>query len=365
MKRRVAMGNLAAQLAEIRPQLDVEWDKILLRSSYIGGESVKAFEASFASYTGAQGCVGVGNGTDALEIILQALDLPRGSKVLVPANSFVATAEAVLNSGLKLGLVDVADDFGFDRDDLLNSLDSTVSAVIAVHLYGLPQDLSWLIPELKARNIHLLEDCAQAHGAKLGSKHVGTLGAAGAFSFYPGKNLGALGDAGAIVANDSELLERIRRIANHGRLSKFDHALLGRNSRLDSLQAAVLDQKLKRLDGWNDIRRRNAELYSSLLSNVQQVVLPPTSSGFAVFHHFVIRVAHRDRLASYLSDNGIETGIHYPKSIDEMPAFFEPDAKAAINSRRISGSVLSLPVAESVTEEDIEYVASVIKSYYS
>ena len=365
MNRRVAMGNLAAQLDEIRPELDIEWGKIFAKSSYIGGESVRAFEESFASYTGSQGCVGVGNGTDALEIILQALELPIGSKVIVPANSFVATAESVLNSGLEVRLVDAADDFGFDHDDLLSSLDSTVSAVIAVHLYGYPQDLSWIIPELKERNIHLLEDCAQAHGARLESKHVGTFGSAGAFSFYPGKNLGALGDAGAVVANDPELLEKIRRIANHGRLSKFDHALLGRNSRLDSLQAAVLDQKLKRLDDWNKTRRRNAELYFSLLSAVPQITLPPKSAGYAVFHHFVIRVANREGLASYLIINGVETGIHYPKSIDEMPAFFTPNTRHATNSRKISDSVLSLPVAESVSEDDVEYVAGLIRSYYS
>jgi dTDP-4-amino-4,6-dideoxygalactose transaminase len=365
VSRTVKMGNLLGQLDQIQPDLNLAWERIMKSSSYIGGADITKFEEAFSNYTGARNCIGVGNGTDAIEIILQSLDLPTGSTVIVPANSFVATAEAVINVGLKLSLVDASEDFGFDRKLLLEALDDSVSAVIAVHLYGYPQDLTWLIPVLGERQIHLIEDCAQAHGAKIHSRHVGTFGVAGAFSFYPGKNLGALGDAGAIITNNPEVSETCRRIANHGRLSKFDHEIRGRNSRLDSLQAAVLSLKLQKLDEWNHTRRMNAEAYRSLLAGVEQVDLPPKSPGHEVYHHFVIQAEERDNLRKFLLDRGIETGIHYPESIDSMQPYRRFTVKPALKSRRLSERMLSLPVAESVSLDDVTYVSKTIQKFFS
>ncbi len=364
LERRVKMADLAAQVREIEPEFSSLWGRLIGTGSFIGGEPVKDFEKAWATYTGASHAVGVANGTDALELILQGLGLPEDSTVLVPGNSFVATAEAVLNNGLRLQLVDVDESFGFNRNQLIDALTGDVSAVIAVHLYGIPQDLSWLLPELKGRGIHLIEDCAQAHGARIHGSHVGTFGTAGAFSFYPGKNLGALGDAGAIITSDSSLAERFKRISNHGRLGKFDHEIRGRNSRLDTLQAAALSLKLRKLDEWNRRRVANAMLYRELLGDVRGIALPPESAGDQVYHHFVIRTDRRDALRDYLLARGIESGIHYPESIDEMFPYQDFKTADLSLSRRLSREMVSLPVAEHITSDDVQLVSRVIAEFF-
>lgn len=358
------MADLATQVREIEPEFSATWDRLIKNGSFIGGGPVKEFEESFARYTASSHVIGVANGTDALEIILQGLGLPEGSTVLVPGNSFVATAEAVLNVGLKLRLVDVDASFGFDRKQLLDALAGDVSAVIAVHLYGIPQDLTWLLPELAKRRIQLIEDCAQAHGARIHGSHVGTFGAAGAFSFYPGKNLGALGDAGAIITGDNSLAEKFKRISNHGRLGKFDHEIRGRNSRLDTLQAAALNLKLRKLEEWNSRRVANANLYRELLKDLPGVSLPPHSGGNQVYHHFVIRTQSRDALRGHLLANGIESGIHYPQSIDDMFPYQDLTDASLSFSRQLSQEMVSLPVAEHLTSNEITSVAQAVAEFF-
>lgn len=360
---RIKFSDLPAQFDAVRVQAELSWNEILRRGSFIGGEHVATFENSFASYLGAKYCLGVGNGTDALEIGLLALGLPSNSVVLVPANSFVATAEAVINVGLRVRFVDVLDDYTIDIRDLRSKLDSDVSCLAVVHLYGHPAPMDELLELVRSQGIVLIEDCAQAHGAEVSGKKVGTFGSFGAFSFYPGKNLGAAGDAGAIVTNDPQLHEKMRRIANHGRLSKFDHDIVGRNSRLDSLQAALLTLKLEHLDSWNRQRISNANAYRGALRESQSLILPPQTEG-SVYHHFVVRTSRRDELKAFLTENDIETGIHYPEAIPDLLAFRHGLQSRCARASEMAGELLSLPVAEHLGQLEIELVAKTVNRFF-
>lgn len=355
------MGDLSFQTRQIHDDLMDSWSKILDSSSFIGGSFVRDFEDEFAAYMGARNVIGVGNGTDALEIILQGLELPSGSKVLVQGNSFIASAEAALNSELIVDFFDVKSDFTIDLDDLHAKLTENVKAVIVVHLYGHPQPLQQVLSMLEPLGITLIEDCAQAHGAAIEGQKVGTFGIASAFSFYPGKNLGALGDAGAIVTNDPVLSEKFRRISNHGRLSKFDHLLLGRNSRLDPIQAAALMIKLRHLDSWNARRMRNAKRYRELLDGASGITLPPEIDG-SVYHHFVVQHSNRDALREFLSHAEVQSGLHYPEALTQTP-YLRGRISACPTSERLASEILSIPVAEHLELEDIDYVSEQILSF--
>lgn len=359
----IKMGDLRAQLKEIEPELFQALNSIFETSNYVMGPQVATFEADFSRFTGASHVIGVANGTDALELIILALQLPRGSTILVPANSFVASAEAVINTGHKLRLVDVQDDFQIDLDSLSSCLSSDVSAVVLVHLYGYPNSVDRIRRVPGFEDIAIIEDCAQAQGAIDDGMHVGTRGTAGAFSFYPGKNLGALGDAGAVITQDAVLAEKIRRISNHGRLGKFDHETVGRNSRLDVIQAAVLSLKLKNLERWNDQRRSNALRYHIGLEDIPGLVRPPAPSAAAVFHHYVVQVENREKLRSHLSNCGIETGIHYPQAIGEYPIYEAFVGTGNPKSQQLSSRILSLPVAEHLGDQEIDAVVKEIREY--
>lgn len=349
------MGDLSYQTRQIRESLLASWDGLLATSSFIGGSAVSRFENQFAEYLGHGEVIGVGNGTDALEIIFQGLELPQDSTVLVQANSFVASAEAVLNMNLKVDFFDVLPNFTIDLKDLESKLGSHVSAVLIVHLYGHPQQADRVLKLLAPLGIPMVEDCAQAHGAELGGKKVGTFGRAAAFSFYPGKNLGALGDAGAIATSDKNLAKRLRRISNHGRLDKFDHEIRGRNSRLDPIQAAALSLKLERLDSWNGRRMQNAQRYHERLDGISQIIAPPQITG-SVYHHFVIQHSHRDELRAKLREVGIQTGLHYPEALSTT-RYLRQQVHSCRNAEALSRQILSIPVAEHLELDDIDYVS--------
>jgi dTDP-4-amino-4,6-dideoxygalactose transaminase len=359
----IKMGDLRAQFKEIEQELFQALNSIFETSNYVMGPQVAAFEAEFAQFTGADNVIGVANGTDALELIILALQLPKGSTILVPANSFVASAEAVINTGHKLRLVDVQEDFQIDLDSLASCLSPDVSAIVLVHLYGYPNSVERIRAVPGLEDIAIIEDCAQAQGAIDNGMHVGIRGTAGAFSFYPGKNLGALGDAGAVITQDAALAERIRRISNHGRLGKFDHETVGRNSRLDVIQAAVLSLKLKNLDKWNDQRRRNALRYHVGLEDLLGLIRPPAPSAGAVFHHYVIQVENRDKLRVHLSNCGIETGIHYPQAIGQYSIYEAFVGKGNPRSEELSSRILSLPVAEHLGDKEINSVVNEIRKF--
>lgn len=358
---RIRMGDLSQQYLAIKHELMATWLDSLENAMFIGGREVANFESKFSDFLGGPFVAGVANGTDALEIILQALSLNHGERVLVQANSFVASAEAVLNVGLQLGFVDVNKDFSIDLINLEKELKVGAAALIVVHLYGHPQPMSRILSLTEKYGVKVIEDCAQAHGTTFDGITVGTIGDAGAFSFYPGKNLGAFGDAGAVVTKDPDLFARVRRISNHGRLSKYDHDIRGRNSRLDSLQASALTLKLSLLTHWNQLRQRNAARYRSNLDSYPGIVLPPHIEG-STYHHFVVQVEDRNELQKFLSSKGIETGIHYPTALSQLKYLGSSDFRAP-NAEYLASRILSLPVAEHLNPEDIDSVSSEIKHF--
>lgn len=350
--------DLGALHAPLEDQLDAAWRDTLVRSSFIGGPQVEAFERDWATYCGTAECIGVANGTDALELILTALGVGSGDDVIVPANTFVATAEAVVNVGATPVFVDV------DEDSLLvtaseveRSISARTAAVVVVDLYGQVPDMDPIAQVASDAGIHVVEDAAQAHGAALGGRRAGTFGRAAAFSFYPGKNLGALGDAGAVVTDDAELAARIRSLANHGRESHLVHGSSGRNSRLDGIQAAALSIKLTQLDAWNDRRRAVHSLYAERFAG-SAVRMVSTIAGSEPVHHLeVVRVAERDRLRRRLAELGIETGVHYALPCHKHPAFTRFDRRPLPVAESAAEHQLSLPIHPTMTVEDIETVA--------
>jgi dTDP-4-amino-4,6-dideoxygalactose transaminase len=359
--------DLHKQYLSIKTEIDSAIEQVISRSAYIGGDAARQFETQFAAFQGARYCVGVGNGTDAIEIALESLDLPKGSEVIVPANSFIASSEAVTRSGLKVVFCDVnPDNYCMDLKDVRRRISSRTSALLAVHLYGHPCDMDAVLDLAREYQLRVVEDCAQAHGAEFGQRRIGALGDIGAFSFYPGKNLGAYGDAGAIVTNDAALAQRVRMIANHGRLSKYDHEFEGRNSRLDGLQAAILSAKLRHLDGWLDHRIKIAMAYQAGLQGIPELHLPKQDARVrAVYHLFVVRTGERDQLQSHLTAAGIETGVHYPIALPRLRAYeYLDQGGEPMFANGAGGQLLSLPIGEHLSMEDAAHVVSTVRSYF-
>lgn len=359
--------DLPGQYESIRREIDEAIHHIVSTGSFVGGAAVRDFEAAFSEYQNTDHCVGVANGTDAIEIALEGLRLPKGSEIVVPANSFIATSEAVTRAGHRVVFCDV-DPFTLlmDIKDLRERLTSATAAVICVHLYGSPCDMGEILDLARERNLRVIEDCAQAHGAEWRGQRVGSFGDAGTFSFYPGKTLGAFGDAGAIVTGSPELASRCRMIANHGRVSKYDHEFEGRNSRLDSLQAAVLQVKLRHLDGWIDARNDVAAQYRSGLRECEQVSVQQfDDQSRHGYHLFVVRAQRRDELRSFLHARGIETGIHYPISLPRLAAYAHlVRAGESFMADGLAGELLSLPIGEHVSANDAEEVIDSVRDFY-
>lgn len=361
----IQMGDLSKQIDALGDDFLREAVDLIKSGRYIGGHFVQEFEAAFAEYLNQDFAVGVANGTDALEVIFTALDLPRGSIILVPANTFIATAEAVKSAGYLPLFYDVTEDFGMDLSGIPEEILIRAQVLVVVHLYGHPQDMNLAREVASKYNLMIVEDCAQAHGATFEGKKIGTFGIASAFSFYPGKNLGAAGDAGAIVTGDLNLANQMRRIGNHGRLAKFDHELLGRNSRLDNLQALVLLRKLSHLDVWNEKRRGNALRYREKLWQHRDLKLPPDLEG-SVYHHFSIRSSKRDALRSYLRDKGVETGLHYPLNLASVSFLLDENQSCTCpEAQRIAETQLSLPVGEHLMANDVDTVAALVNEFFA
>jgi dTDP-4-amino-4,6-dideoxygalactose transaminase len=358
--------DLQSQYAAIAPEMDVAIAQVVRNASFVGGKHVAAFEEKFGHYQQVDHVVGVGNGTDALEIALQALDLPPGVEVIVPANSFIATSEAVSSRGLRVVFADVdPHTYLLDLEDLRRKQTERTAAVIVVHLYGQPQDVQ-AVREVLAPGVRIIEDCAQAHGAEVGGRRVGGLADVGAFSFYPGKNLGAYGDAGAITTNDPDVAARCRMIANHGRREKYLHEFEGRNSRLDALQAAVLSVKLDHLDTWLDQRIEVAGVYAEALGDLPGLVLPTAApSSRHVFHLYVVQCEDRDGLGRFLDEHDVQTGVHYPVCLPDQPAYAEwRDETDCQVARQLAARVLSLPMGEHLTHGDVLEVASLVRTFH-
>jgi len=353
----VKFVDLNAQYSELKPKIDSAIARVLGSSTFIGGPEVVEFEKNFSKYLGAKHCIGVGNGTDALYISLKSLGIGEGSEVIVPANTFIATAEAVETTGAKVVFVDCCkENYNLSHDDLRKRITKNTRAIIPVHLYGNPVNMEPLLDITKENDIVIIEDAAQAHGAEFKNQKVGTIGHTGCFSFYPGKNLGACGDGGAIVTNNDELALKARMLANHGINNKFDHEFGGINSRLDSLQAAILNIKLEFLEKWTHKRRAIAKYYNEQLKNIVEIpqTLPESKH---VYHLYVIRVANRNKVMEYLEGKGITTRIHYPNPIPFTKAyrFSNHNPEDFPIAYSFKDQLLSLPIHGSMSDEEVEY----------
>lgn len=360
--------DLATQYQTIKQEIDTAIHDVIAKSAFIGGEYVNQFEQEFAAYTQVEHCIGVANGTDAIEIAIEALNLPQGSEIIVPANSFIASSEAVTRQGHKVVFVDCdSQSYVISIEDVKKRITPKTKAIIAVHLYGHPCDMESLQQIAKQHNLYIIEDCAQAHGAQFKGQSVGSIGDIATFSFYPGKNLGAYGDGGAITTNNPDLAKKCRMIANHGRIAKYDHEFEGRNSRLDGLQAAILSVKLKHLPTWTEKRIAVADYYLANLVEVQQIVLPVRQTwAKQVYHLFVIRTEKRDDLAKFLSDKGIQTGVHYPISLPKLKAYDYTGQEAeAMFANQTDTTLLSLPIGEHLSMQDIREIVMAIKEYFA
>jgi dTDP-4-amino-4,6-dideoxygalactose transaminase len=340
-------------------------NSLIKKSIYVGGNEVKKFEKNFSNFTGTKYCISVANGTDALEIAIKSLNLKKGSEIIVPNNTWISTAEAVVNNGFKLVLCDInLDDYTICLDDLRKKINYKTSAIIPVHLYGNPANIKHIKKIIGNKKIKIIEDCAQAHGSKIHNKHVGGLGDVGAFSFFPSKNIGALGDAGAITTNSKKIYNYCLRARNHGALSKYDHLFPGRNSRLDSIQALILNIKL--LNYKKVIKRRNliANIYLKELNKISEIKLIKHNKHCVYsFHQFVIRTNNIKKLKEYLLTNGIETMVHYPYMLNEL-SFFNNHYKF-VKSHKLGDKILSLPISEEHSVSEIRYVTKKIKDFFN
>jgi len=359
--------DLIWQREQLEPEISQVIDDTFLAADFINGSPVRTFESAFANYVGAESCIACANGTDALELILEGMRIGGGDEVVVPAMTFVATSEAVFRVGATPILVDVAESAVLDFEQVVAALSPHTRAVVVVHLYGYPANVEELRERLDGvgrRDVLIIEDAAQAHGASRRGRMVGSMGHAAAFSFYPGKNLGAFGDAGAVTTSDPILAERVRRLSNHGRLQKFDHELVGRNSRMDSIQGAVLGVKLKYLDQWLARRREIASTYLETLTGLSWISLPAVpDDGLHGWHQFAIVVPDRSALRSYLEDAGVPTGIHYPQSLDEF-SFHAVSAPASFpRAVTLARGELSLPIGEHLSDADVNHVIGSLRAF--
>lgn len=346
------------------PLVDLDWQHrviadevmagiagVLQHKGFVLGPETVAFEREFAEYCGVNHVLGVGNGTDALELALRGLGVGRGDDVIVPTNTFVATAEAVVRVGANVVLVDCDENFLIDPESVRQRLTPKTRAIMAVHLYGQMAPVE-ILRQIAGPDVAIIEDAAQAQGARRLGRRAGSLGEAAGTSFYPGKNLGAYGDAGAVMTADDHVAERIARLRNHGGVQRYEHLDVGVNSRLDSMQAVVLSAKLARLDEWNTLRREAADRYGAMLAEIPGIVVPQVAPGNEhVWHLYVVRVAERDAVLAHLAKAGVSAGIHYPSPIHLLPAFdyLGHSAGDFPTAERQAAELLSIPVFPGIT----------------
>jgi dTDP-4-amino-4,6-dideoxygalactose transaminase len=365
---KIPFVNLRLQYENIKEQIDNNVSAAIQSFQFCRGEQVAQFEKEFADKIKVRHCIATGNGTDSLFLALKAVGIQSGDEVITPAFSWISSSETISLCGAKPVFVDVDPvNFGIDPSLIEDRITDRTKAIIAVHLYGHPADI-FAIKKICAKyNLFLIEDCAQAHLSKIQSDTAGTVGHVNAFSFYPTKNLGAFGDAGCVTTNSPEIAQRVRRLANHGALEKDDHTIEGMNSRMDSIQAAVLLAKLPFLETWNLKRIVHAQLYKALLENIPQITLPVSQPGFLhTFHLFVIRTRDRAQLKTYLADRGVQTLIHYPQALPYLAAYGEHymESSRFPVSRALAEEVLSLPLYPELIDEEIEYVCNAISGFY-
>lgn len=352
---------------EIRQELDSAYNRVLDKSYFIQGDECRKFEEEFAEYCGVKYCVGVATGLDALFLILKAMNIGNGDEVIVPSNTYIATALAVSYTGAKPIFVEPEiETFNINPSRIEEKITSNTKAIIAVHLQGRTADMEAINVIAKKHNLKVIEDAAQAHGAKYKGKKAGSLGDAAGFSFYPGKNLGALGDGGCITTNNKKLADKVRALGNYGSDYKYHHIYKGVNSRLDEIQAAFLRVKLPNLDRWNEDRRATAKKYFEGIKNpLIKLPLKSTDEFEHIYHVFVIRCDKRDELEKYLNENGIGTVKHYPIPMHEQECYKDLEIKHGELpiAEEISRTVLSIPMYYGMTDEEVNYVSSKINEF--
>ncbi|OSM02120.1 DegT/DnrJ/EryC1/StrS family aminotransferase [Magnetofaba australis] len=358
----IPLVDLKAQFAQVGEQARAAMDAVLQRGDFVLGQAVREFEAAFADFCGAQHAVGCGNGTDALYLAFAALGLGAGDRVIVPAMTFAATALAVRQTGADVTLVDIDPATGLlDPSKLEAAITPAVKAIAPVHLYGQCADMEAILKIAAAHNLPVVEDAAQAHGATLGDRRAGSMGTLACFSFYPGKNLGAYGDGGMVTTNDAALAERLEQLRNLGSPQKYKHELNGCNSRLDTVQAAVLGVKLPHLDAWNAARREHAAWYDGQLAGLKGAT-PLTHNAGSVYHLYVTQVDNRDAVLKLLNEAGIGAGIHYPFAIHELGTFADLGYKAGDfpYAEALARHGVSLPIYAELTEAQRRRVITVL-----
>ncbi|MDM7987647.1 MAG: DegT/DnrJ/EryC1/StrS family aminotransferase [Smithella sp.] len=357
--------DLKSSYLELKDELDAAYHRVMESGWYILGQEVEAFEKQCAQYCGVKHCIGVGNGLEALHLIIRAMGIGPSDEVIVPANTYIATWLAVTYAGATPVPVEPDErTYNIDPNRAEEAITPRTRAILPVHLYGQPANMDAILEIAKRNNLKVIEDAAQAHGAKYKGKRTGGLGNAAGFSFYPGKNLGAFGDGGAVTTNDDGLAEQVRILRNYGSHTKYYNECKGFNSRLDELQAAFLRVKLKKLDEWNSRRQQIADVYLKELKGVEQIVLPYVPQwAEPVWHLFVIRSSKRDALQKHLEQNGIRTMIHYPVPPHKQQAYQEMNHLNLPITERIHQEVLSLPMGPAMKEEDVLFVISCIKKF--
>jgi dTDP-4-amino-4,6-dideoxygalactose transaminase len=367
MLNQVPFVDLRAQYASLREEMKVAVLSVMETGQFVGGPVMEKFENDFADFVGAKFCIGVGNGTDAITLSAKTSGIGPGDEVLIPANSFFATAEAISNAGATPIFVDVDPvTFHMDPELAAEAITSRTRAIVPVHLYGRAMNIEPFVALASKYNLVLIEDCAQAHGAAIHGSTVGSSGRLTCYSFYPGKNLGACGDGGAVTTNDPEVMRNLRILREHGSPKKYAHSVIGCNSRLDALQAAVLLVKLPHLHRWNADRRKHAIRLAAALKD--SPIIPPAipEGNQHVFHLFVVRCSMRDELKHFLQVKGIQTGIHYPVPLhltDAYQGLGAPGAGMKPVTETLASEILSLPMYAELSEEQIDYISSAVREF--
>lgn len=364
----VPFVDLKTQYQSIKPEIDNAIQSVIAKTAFISGEYAKEFEQKFAELYGVKHVIGCGNGTDSLYIIMKMLGIGAGDEVITAGNSWISSSETITQVGAKPVFTDPDNVYmSMSGEAVAKAVTAKTKAVIVVHLHGQMADMDGIQKVCKEHNLYLIEDCAQSHFSEYNGKRAATMGIAGSFSFYPGKNLGAYGDAGCIVTNDDELAKKCRMYANHGSLKKHQHEMEGINSRLDGLQGAVLTAKLPHILQWTEQRIANAALYNKYLADVSAISLPVARPGTKhTYHLYMIRAQKRDALKTYLQEKGIETAIHYPVALPNLSVYnylgVTPSDFPVATA--LQDEVLSLPMYPELGEGAIKYVADCILEFY-
>lgn len=360
--------DLKAQYYSIKTEIDQAMAEVLENTAFIGGAHVKAFQENFQEKYGVKYCVPLANGTDAIYVAMKMMGVGAGDEVITTSSSWISTSETITQTGAKPVFVDIDEYYTIAVSKIEEKITSKTKAIIPVHLYGQMADMPGIMEIANRYNLKVIEDCAQAHFSEISGKRAGLWGDCGTFSFYPGKNLGAYGDAGCLITNNAQLAEDCKKYANHGALIKHHHEIEGINSRLDGIQAAVLNVKLSYILEWTENRRKLAESYIKELAGIDAIQLPKIRENSKhTFHVFAIKICDRTDLQEYLKERGVATQIHYPKAMPFMPAYAYQDAKKEDypESFDLQGKELSLPIYPEMTQEQLEFVCSCLKDYYN